>query len=167
MNNGSDTIFSFFPISKHSREVGFKEYWETLTRNFPFNQGVSAFGLPYKSSSLFEAFKDAYRSSVKNGGAMVIKARVVGRPTNVDVHWRITQSAVSIIGKVLGRNPAQDGTLPIKNVSGKGRQHASNFVKANKVDVVPAPRMDRQQVRMGRHWQGANAEICPRNGTSF
>ncbi len=40
--------------------------------------------------------------------------KVVGRLTNVDVHRQITQSAVSVIGKVLGPPPAQDGVMLIK-----------------------------------------------------
>mmetsp|Transcript_21973 Transcript_21973/g.47724 ORF Transcript_21973/g.47724 Transcript_21973/m.47724 type:complete len:2506 (-) Transcript_21973:87-7604(-) len=114
VNNGGGAIFSFLPISKHGQDVGFEEYWGTPTKNFSFQLGASAFGLPYKCASSFEAFKDAYRSSIESGGPAVIEAKVVGRSANVEIHQQITHSARSVVDTVLGPPPTRDRVLPVK-----------------------------------------------------
>ena len=118
VNNGGGAIFSFLPIAKHGQDVGFEEYWGTPTNNFSFEQGASAFGLPYKSATSFEEFKNAYRTSIQSGGAGIIEAKVVDRSTNVEVHKRITQGAIRTINDVLNKSTQKhnDSTmkLPIK-----------------------------------------------------
>eukprot|EP00986_Skeletonema_menzelii_P009613 scaffold4407_cov138-Skeletonema_menzelii.AAC.2 len=101
VNNGGGAIFSFLPIAKHGQDVGFEEYWGTPTNNFSFEQGASAFGLPYKSASSFEELKSAYRSSIQSGGPGIIEARVVDRSTNVEVHKRITQGAIRTVDGIM------------------------------------------------------------------
>jgi len=117
VNNGGGAIFSFLPISKHGQDVGFEEYWGTPTRNLSFQQSAAAFGLSYQSASSFEAFKDAYRSSIQSGGPAIVEAKVLGRTENVDIHQQITSSARSIVDKVLGPPPTRDTVLPIKTYS--------------------------------------------------
>jgi o-succinylbenzoate synthase len=121
VNNGGGAIFSFLPIAKHGQDVGFEEYWGTPTNNLSFKKGASAFGLPYKSAISFEAFKNAYRSSIQSGGPEIIEAKVVDRSTNVQVHKRITQGAIRAIDDVLNKSSfsrsALKMQLPIKRYS--------------------------------------------------
>ncbi|KAL9185802.1 hypothetical protein ACHAXT_003579 [Thalassiosira profunda] len=114
VNNGGGAIFSFLPIAKHGQDVGFEEYWGTPTRNFSFEKGASAFGLPYLSASSFESFKEAYRSSIESGRPSVIEAKVAGRSSNVNIHQQITREATLVVGKVLGPPPTRDFKLPVK-----------------------------------------------------
>ncbi|KAL7550841.1 hypothetical protein ACHAWF_014040 [Thalassiosira exigua] len=114
VNNGGGAIFSFLPISKHGQDIGFEEYWGTPTTSFSFEKGALAFGLPHKSASSFEAFKDAYRSSIEMGGPAIIEANVVDRTTNVEVHQKITRWARSVIDTVLGPPPTRVHMLPLK-----------------------------------------------------
>lgn len=119
VNNGGGAIFSFLPIAKHD-DVGFNEFWGTPTDKFSFEIGASAFGLPYKSASSFESFKEAYRSSILAGSPMIIEAKVTTRSANVDVHQTITRGAVDAVNKILSSNTSDDLTgsnrmkLPIK-----------------------------------------------------
>ena len=113
VNNGGGAIFSFLPISKFGQDVGFEEFWGTPTNNFSFQKGVAAFGLPYKVASSFEAFKDAYRTSIRTGGPTVIEAKVVGRATNVAIHQKITREVRSVVDVVLGPPPTRDLVLPV------------------------------------------------------
>ena len=122
VNNGGGAIFSFLPIAKHGQDVGFDEYWGTPTNKFSFKEGASAFGLPYKSATSFEAFKDAYRTSIQSGGPEIIEAKVVDRTTNVEVHKKITQSAIGAIDSILDESRltsavTQKMKLPIKRYS--------------------------------------------------
>ena len=113
VNNGGGAIFSFLPIAKHGQDVGFEEYWGTPTNNFSFEQGASAFGLPYKSATSFEEFKNAYRSSIQSGGPEIIEAKVVDRSTNVEVHKRITEGAIRTIDDVLNETSFTRGALKV------------------------------------------------------
>jgi 2-succinyl-5-enolpyruvyl-6-hydroxy-3-cyclohexene-1-carboxylate synthase len=133
VNNGGGAIFSFLPIAKHGQDVGFEEYWGTPTKNFSFKEGASAFGLPYKSATSFKAFKDAYRSSIQSGGPEIIEAKVVDRSMNVEVHKKITQSAVNAIDCIINETRLTRGVtrkikLPIKRYS-DGRGDLANGSK--------------------------------------
>lgn len=119
VNNGGGAIFSFLPIAKHGQDVGFEEYWGTPTTNFSFEQGASAFGLPYKAATSFEEFKHAYRSSIHSGGPGLIEAKVVDRTTNVEVHKMITQGAIRTVNGIINESSGTPGVgtkmkLPIK-----------------------------------------------------
>eukprot|EP00984_Skeletonema_dohrnii_P011245 scaffold4470_cov99-Skeletonema_dohrnii-CCMP3373.AAC.6 len=119
VNNGGGAIFSFLPIAKHGQDIGFEEYWGTPTNNFSFKQGASAFGLPYKSATSFEDFKNAYRASIRSGGPGIIEAKVVDRSTNVEVHKKITQGAIRTVDSIINESSVTHGVrlkmkLPIK-----------------------------------------------------
>lgn len=118
VNNGGGAIFSFLPIAKHGQDVGFEELWGTPTDNFSFELGASAFGLPCRSVSSFEEFKDAYRLSILSGKPSIIEANVVTRSTNVDVHQQITCGAIKAVDDALDRDSLQEPIamkLPIKH----------------------------------------------------
>ncbi|KAL3810825.1 hypothetical protein ACHAXA_007515, partial [Cyclostephanos tholiformis] len=114
VNNGGGAIFSFLPISKFGEDVGFEEFWGTPTDNFSFQKGVAAFGLPYTVATSFNAFKDAYRTSIMSSGPNVIEARVVGRAANVAIHQKITGDVRIIVDEVLRPPPTRDRVLPVK-----------------------------------------------------
>jgi len=137
VNNGGGAIFSFLPIAKHGQDVGFEEFWGTPTKSISFRKWADAFGLPYRYANSFESFREAYRSSLLSGRPEIIEARVIDRSKNVDIHQRITSTAIQFVTKLVSETSSDECdlslntriNLPIKRYTNENISKGSNRSK--------------------------------------
>lgn len=119
VNNDGGGIFSFLPIAKFGKDVGFEEFFGTPTNSFSFGMGAEAFGLEYRKASCFQDFKDSYKQLMKKESPTILEAEVVGREENVKIHKEITEMTNKVINEILAENILmtawhRDIKLPVK-----------------------------------------------------